>query len=461
MSRCCSLAGRMKPCILRSALIVPVVLAAMATRATAQDAHYWTLQYGPRPSLLGGSVIGSVNDVSATYYNPGALSQAADLAFAVTANVFEVSGVGLEDGGGEGVDLGTSRSGLRPSLVAGTIKKDLFGSGVLAYSAITRARGAQDLFGYAAVSGADVPPDLQADDLAGLVQFEGQFNEVWAGLTYSHGLGSHFGLGATWYAAFRSQRRRAETLSQAVELDGSGAVRLDIRGGKYTSIRTLFKVGAFATGGPFTGGVTLTTPSLKISGSGQLGLNTGAFGDTTALASNVQVGLAADYKSPLSVGFGGALRFGGTRLHASAEWFEAIDPYVVMQGEDFITQEPEEVMSVDAVQALDEVLNWGVGLEHDFSPGLSAYLSYYTDNSGLTDEVERAGLSAIPIDISTVTVGTAFAVSSARFTLGFGYGWGSKVDQRLTDVLGDEDEDFEATFVYRSMRLIFGCEIGI
>lgn len=100
-------------------------------------------------------------------------------------------------------------------------------------------------------------------------------------------------------------------------------------------------------------------------------------------------------------------------------------------------------------------------MEHDFTPGLSAYLSYYTDNSGLTDEVERAGLSAIPIDIATVTVGTAFAVSSARFTLGFGYGWGSKVDQRLTDVLGDEVEDFEATFVYRSMRLIFGFEIGI
>ena len=158
--------------ILRSALIVPITLVLTATVAAAQDAHYWTLQYGPRPSLLGGSVIGSVDDVSATYYNPGALSQAADLAFAVTANVFEVSGIALEGGGGEGVNLGTSRSGLRPSLVAGTIKKDLFGNGVLAYSALTRARGTQDLAGFALLSGTDVPPDLQAYDLAGLVQFD-------------------------------------------------------------------------------------------------------------------------------------------------------------------------------------------------------------------------------------------------------------------------------------------------
>ena len=71
----------------------------------AQDAHYWTLQYGPRSSLLGGAVIGSVEDISATYYNPGALGLARELAFAITANVFERSGVVLEDGGGNGVDL--------------------------------------------------------------------------------------------------------------------------------------------------------------------------------------------------------------------------------------------------------------------------------------------------------------------------------------------------------------------
>ena len=42
-----------------------------------------------------------------------------------------------------------------------------------------------------------------------------------------------------------------------------------------------------------------------------------------------------------------------------------------------------------------------------------------------------------------------------------GYGWGSKVDQSLTDVLGEEDEDFEATFVLRSFKFLFGFEIGV
>jgi hypothetical protein len=142
-------------------------------------------------------------------------------------------------------------------------------------------------------------------------------------------------------------------------------------------------------------------------------------------------------------------------LHASGEWFDAIEPYVVMQGEDFVAQEPAEVISVDVVQALDEVFNWAVGLEHVFSPKLTGYVSYYLDATGLTDQVERAGLSTSPLDINNVTIGTDFVVSSALFTLGVGYGWGSKVDQALTN------EDFEATFVYRSFQFLFGVEVGV
>ncbi len=437
-------------------------LIGLAPTLAAQDSHYWTMQYGPRSSLLGGAVVGSVEDVSGTYYNPGAVGLASDLTFAISANVFEFSRVTLDGGGGEGVDLGTSSSGLRPSLIAGTIKRGLFGGGVLAYSALTRMKDSQDLSGYAILSGQEIPPNLQLDDLASLVQYEGEFSDVWAGLTYSHKLGSHLGLGVTWYGALRSQRRRAETVTQGIGLDGSGATVLEIRGGKYSTMRTLFKFGAYGSAGPVTAGLTVTTPSIHITGSGELGFNGGAFGpDTAALAANVQTDLPAKFKTPLSVGFGGAWRFGDTRLHASAEWYDAIAPYVVLQGEDFVSQEPEVVVPVDAVQQLDDVLNWGAGVEHPFSSRVSAYLSYYTDNSGLTDEVERASLSVLPIDIQTVTAGADFAVSSARFTLGLGYGWGRKVDDRLTSALRQEDQVFEATFVYRSFRVIFGFEIGI
>ena len=50
---------------------------------------------------------------------------------------------------------------------------------------------------------------------------------------------------------------------------------------------------------------------------------------------------------------------------------------------------------------------------------------------------------------------------SARLTLGIGYGWGREIDKELTDLLQEEKEDFEATYVYRSIKFPFGFEIGV
>lgn len=429
----------------------------------AQDAHYWTLQYGPKSSLLGGAVIGTVDDVSATFYNPGGLALASNLAFAVSADVFEISGVKLEGGGGAGVDLGTSRSGLRPSMLAGTITRTLFGKGVLAYSAITRSRGTQDLEGILTLSGDDIPPGIEFKDIAGLARFEGEYSDFWGGLTYSQPLGPHIGLGISWYGALRSQRRRREGITQGVRDDGSGVAVIDIAGGRYSTIRTLAKIGALAKLGAVTGGITLTTPSLHISGSGQLGLNSSEIGsDSSSLALTVQTELPAEYKSPLSIGGGLGIQLGKARLHASGEWFNKIPSYIVMQGADFQAQEPEdEIIPVDAVQALDQVINYGVGLEYAFSEKTNGYLSFYRDNSGLTDDIERASLSTLPIDAKSLSLGADLVVGRALLTLGAGYGWGRKLDNELTDLLKREDEDFQATFVYSGIRILFGFELGI
>ena len=435
-----------------------------AAPAAAQDSHYWTLQYGPRSSLLGGAVIGSVDDVSGTFYNPGAVGRAETLAFAVSTSVFEYTRISLEDGGGNGVDLGTARSGLRPSLVAGTLSRDLFGSGgVLAYSALSRASGSQDMSGSALLTRDDLPPDSDFDDVVGSVDFTGQFNDLWGGLTFSQGLGDHIGLGVTWYGALRSQTRKRQSVADYIGTDGSGLSEVDIASGKYTDFRTLFKLGGFFDLGVITGGITLTTPSIHISGSGELGVNRSTIGtDTTALLAGIQTGLPAEYKSPLSVGGGLAWRLGPARIHGSLEWFDKIAPYVVIQGDSLYAQEPEDEGGlVDAVQEQTDVLNWALGLEYAISETFTGYVSYYTDNSALDDDIERAALSIIPIDISTITIGTDFFLRSARFTLGVGYGWGSEVDRELTDLLPEKQEDVEATYVYRSIRLLFGIEIGV
>ncbi|MCL7972105.1 MAG: hypothetical protein M8866_08495, partial [marine benthic group bacterium] len=409
-------------------------------------------------------VIGSVDDVSGTFYNPGAVAQASDLAFAVSTDVFEYSSISLEDGGGSGVDLGTATSGLRPSLVAGTIERGLLGGGgILAYSALTRTRGTQDLAGAVFLTAEDLPPAATLDDVVGSAEFTGRYSDFWAGLTYSQALGAHVGVGVTWYGAVRSQNRQEQSTATFIDNGGSGLSDIDNASGRYTAFRTLFKIGGFFQAGSVTGGATLTTPSIHITGSGELGVNESLVGaDTTALLAGIQTDLPAQYKSPLSIGGGLAWQVGPARLHGSLEWFDGIDPYVVIQGEEIRAQEPESRTEVlDAVHEQTEALNWALGAEYQLSDTFTGYLSYYRDNSTLDDDIDRAGLSIIPIDINNLTVGTDFVVRSARLTLGLGYGWGSQVDRELTDLLREESEAFQATYVYRSLRLLFGFEIGV
>lgn len=434
-----------------------------AGESRAQDSHYWTLQFGPRASLLGGAVIGSISDVSGTFYNPGALSVASDLSFALSLSVFERSSFRLEDGAGDGVDLGATRSGLRPSMVAGVIKRNLFGRGsVLAYSALSRAQGSHDLQAVSSLSGMEVPPDVDATHLVGLARFQGEFNDFWLGLTWSKPFGKHFGAGVTWYGAMRSQTERRETTVQQLSSDGSGTAVLNYQGGNFTAYRTLFKFGAFAQGGRFSGGLTVTTPGMHITGSGDVGQDVGAFGpDPAVLAYSTQTDLSSEYRSPLAAGVGMAVRLRNARLHGSVEWYDAVDRYVVMEGQPFMAQQPAvEQPAPLVIQEVDTVLNWALALEYPFTERFAAYAAYFTDDSALTDEVE-SDLNNLPIDIRTVNLGVDMTVGSARLTLGAGFAWGQEVDQELTELIQPVDEDFEATYVYRGFRFLFGVEFGV
>lgn len=443
-------------------LVAVAGLLASASVATAQDSQYWSQQYGPRASLLSGVVIGSVDDISGTYYNPGALGVADDLAFAISADVYEYESITVEDGAGRGIDLGTTKSGVRPSLLAGTFTRTLFGQDVLAYSVLTRAHSSTDISTEIVRSGAEISPELDLDQLVGVGRVDGTFNETWAGLSYAHPLSSSFGLGVTGYVAHRTQRRRREGIVEAIAQDGSPFVDINLRGGNYSSFRTLAKIGGYFASESFSAGLTFTTPSLHITGSGEFGINEAVFtSDTTVLLATIQPDLSATYKSPLSIGLGFGWQIGKARVNASGEWFDKIDPYVVMQGEEFIQQEPPQPVTFDVVQSMDDVFNWGLGLEYAFKEKFSGYASFATDASGFTDEVERADLSLNTLDLYSAFLGADFRVKTARLTVGLGYGWGSKAAPGLADMLPGEEGELDPRYVYSRFRILFGFEFGV
>ena len=186
-------------------LIVGVLwlVSVAVTPLIAQDTHYWNDQYGPKSMLLGGAVIGSVNDMSATYYNPGALGYIEQPELLLSANVYRSNLLTIKDGAGEGIDLETTDFNPLPNMLAGAFRWKWLGENKLAYSLLTRYRFNAELRG-GRVGRVDVLPwSPGEEDFAGGLLNNKDVKELWAGLTWARGTQGRVGFGITQYLSIR------------------------------------------------------------------------------------------------------------------------------------------------------------------------------------------------------------------------------------------------------------------
>ena len=87
---------------MKSSFFVLMAAGALAAPVAAQDNHYWTAQFGNRARLLGGAVVGSATDMSAVYYNPGALALVEKPELLLSGTVFQYETLGVENALGPG-----------------------------------------------------------------------------------------------------------------------------------------------------------------------------------------------------------------------------------------------------------------------------------------------------------------------------------------------------------------------
>jgi hypothetical protein len=169
----------------------------LAAPVSGQDSNYWTYQYGTSANLLGGAVVGSVTDISAAYYNPGALPLIEDAEIFTTSKVFDLSSLKLSPDVGVQVDLDNLRLALAPGFVGGRVPFKFLGSDVLTYSLFTRQHFKTKIDAASVGTLGDIGlPPADADYL-GNIRLEEDLTDYWVGLSYSTLLGSKVGFGVT------------------------------------------------------------------------------------------------------------------------------------------------------------------------------------------------------------------------------------------------------------------------
>ena len=362
-------------------LLLPLTLL-LSYNVRAQETNLWNQQYGTRSTLLGGSVIGSVSDMSATYYNPGAIALFPEASLLLSAKGYEYSQQVIEGGAGDGRDLTSSSIKPLPDLVASSLPLDWLGEQSLAISILVRKRLDTDIRARGEVDPA-TPGGLAAAELF----TTNELDEFWGGITWSTRLSEQIGFGITTYLAVRNQDRRTQYLEEELKSTGDVANSISINEYSYQHYRLLWKAGIGFNLNPLTLGATITTPGVGLFGSGTVLANAASSGfDYDGDGMNDDVLIAAyrddqpiEYESPWSFGLGGSYRFGSARIHVSGELTTAVDLFDVVGTGDFIAQSSGDTVSSTLTHETDEVLNWAVGFEYSFNEKTTGYLSFSTD----------------------------------------------------------------------------------
>ena len=440
--------------------------------AAAQDSHYWDSQFGTKAELLGGLVVGAPTDLSATFYNPAWIAQRQEPSVLLTTKAVEGYRLELENAFGTATDATTTSYGASPGYLAGRFSLGDDRGWKWAYTYLEKVRFVFDDGGSTILADPGLPPGGLAWEALETFRVS-DVAEGWYGFSFSRKLSDRVAIGFSPYAAQRSQRSRTQIAGQVLAADTSRNDINLVEDYRYWHLRLLMKIGVAVEGEYWTAGLTVTTPSLGLMGSGEMFdrvYSSGGYdpndptGAEPFLQVDAQEDLDTDWRSPLSIAAGAAWHVGASRLHVTAEWFDAVERYDVIDPARYeIQSRPGEFDRADLSYAADRVLNYGLGLERIFSERFSLFTSYRLDQTtSHRDRTDRINTTAW--DLHHVTAGASFELLSMEFTAGLQYSWGEVDLDPVLDLGENIDDDIvlanePGTLRFERLKVLLGFNL--
>jgi len=447
---------------MRNLLSVLILLIAFSLNLFSQEDNFWNIQYGTRSTLLGGTVIGSVSDLSATYYNPGAIALFTDVKFILSAQAYQYDKYKVKNGIGEGRDLVYSSITPSAGFAAFNIDFGFLKDDRIVVSVLTRQLGEFE-FKNRIIDSIDV---IQAspgkENFAGGVDYYRKFQEVWAGITYSNKINEVIGLGITGYVAVNSFTNQSNTILQALKTDGEIASYTRILNYDYNNWRVLLKGGIGINLNPLTMGISFTTPSLNLFGSGSVGTHLFVSGlDTNRFSSNYQDDISSKYKTSWSVGFGAAYRLGKFKFHLSTEWFNGVNEYYELNTQPFVSQSSGEIITNDLTNQTKSIINYGLGIDYFAADSLIFSASFISDYSAKADAESAYQPKTLGMNLFHISAGSTFRIWKSMLTLGLVYTYGSENIGESINLTGGSNGiiSSEAELQYSQIKVLLGFEL--
>jgi len=407
------------------------------------NSHYWSHQYGSRGLLLNGSVIASVNDETAIFYNPGSMALTDDFGLSLSLVTPTYSLLKTTDFLGEGTSFSDQGLGLAPGLVAAMLKPfgtDKITLGITTFTRFKSEVNVEDRI-------VKEVPNSTNQIFLGDVDFNRKLSETWVGLGLSFRLHKNLAVGFTQFLTWRGENVSLNFRKEI--LDKNNAANL------IAGWRSNFEYGYSANGGSLTKfgicwqpgkvkfGATFTTSTygLILKGADYAFDDQKVFTDNTSTASSNDRSVDLnEYQTPWSTGFGIEIPIGGSKLSLSTEYFTQVEKYDLIDDTDDPLDglaNPSETTSVRIGQANEQVLNVGIGIERSWKKKYTWFYGFRTDFSprSLFELGEGVSFLASTPNIYHISTGGAYAYRKSQFSIGIDYGFGyKKGGKQLTDI---------------------------
>ena len=410
----------------------------------SQDNHYWAQQYGAAGTLFGGAMVAGVTDNSAIYYNPGVLGFIDNPSLSVDANVYKMDNILLTDGAGKDMNLNSAQLSVYPQIIAGMLNLFKESRFRFSYTMLTRNHG-NILMNTRYYSDPSSSGNNSVTSFIGGFDYVKQLTEQWFGIGAGYRITEKLGAGATVFATYRGQSYQLSNYVQEVEeIDMHNVFRTQTidESLKYSNYQFIAKLGLSYTAGFFKIGTTITTPSVRLFGSGNVQRENSnitvseypADMEKNFLIMDRKTGEKALYKHPLSVAAGIEYCSDLTRLSVSAEYFFKTGPYYLLKPASAPFVYPESYLDSAAYQPMIDnymhvevasrpVLNAGIGYSRKIIEKLTILLGASTDFSSYreTDETSDLLNGFSDFDIYHFSAGASYNLQKQSITLGLSY----------------------------------------
>jgi len=364
----------------------------------AQDANYWSSNYGPGGFFTPGAVVANNRDSGVFFYNPALMGLSSKSSTSISANIYSLEGINIKNGVGQGKNLKSTQTSIIPLMASGTISiKGITVGYALINNPVMNFVGTQRKDSKINVLDDSYSPG--DENYIGEYNLENTITTTSGILSIGKKVTQHFAAGISLEGALLKQTFDLNTTARALVNTSTDTIFPPIVSTtssyfvRYTHIGFRVKAGVSYDINNHHFGLMITAPTLRLGGSGTLVSDLSVSNLRSAdnatpfnfLANGRQEHLKSKYKTPVSFAGGYSYDYGKGQIYIAAEHFARIKEYNIItpRNEYFIRPDSSNNSATSDLLKLKDVhkaiTNFAVGFSYQLNPNLMGYLSLRTD----------------------------------------------------------------------------------